>query len=298
MNTFDYHRPTTLSEAWSLAEEPGARLIAGGTDLMNRIRDGRERPSALISLRNIPALTGIEIAVSGAASRLRQMTALCSIGAATPIADLLAHEGLAVAFPLVVDAARRLGGPQVRNVATLGGNLCNASPCADTAPPLLVLEARVRIESQTGSRELPLEEFFVAPGQTRLNPGEILTAVLLDAPPAGSVGTFQRRSRVSMDVSMASVALLLTLDGQRCVRARLAAGSVAPRPIRLHGVEALLEGELLSEDLIEAARAQTEREITPISDVRSSAWYRRRVTGAMVERAMGELLAALEGGAA
>ncbi len=297
MNTFDYHRPTSLEQAWRLAQQPGACFIAGGTDLMVRIRDGRETPSALISLRNIPALRGIEIGQSDAVSRSHQSGAACWIGAGTPIADLAADDQLAQMCPLLVAAARRLAGPQVRNVATLGGNLCNASPCADTAPPLLVMEARVRVESPTGAREVPLEEFFVAPGQTRLAPGEIVTAVLFDPPPTGSLGSFQRRSRVRMDVSMASVAVLVTLEGQRCVRARVAAGSVGPRPLRLTGVEAVLAGQELGDKVIAAARTQVEAEISPISDVRSSAWYRRRVTGAMVERALTNMLDKTGGGA-
>ena len=273
-----YHRPTTLAEAWQLAEQPGARFIAGGTDLMVRIRSGQQTPSALISLRNIDALRGI---------RLDKSTT--RIGAATPIADLLGHPDLAIRCPVLVAAARRLAGPQVRNVATLGGNLCNASPCADTAPPLLVLDAWLRIEGRDGARDVPLEDFFVAPGQTRLAPGELLTEICFDTPAAGTRATFLRRSRVRMDVSMASVAVLLTLEGGRCLRARLAAGSVAPRPIRLRGVEALLQGHEITDERIAAARVQTELEITPISDVRSSEWYRRRVTGAMVQRALGEL---------
>ena len=274
-----YHRPTTLAEAWQLAAEPGARFIAGGTDLMVRIRSGQQKPTALISLRNIGALRGIQVHES-----------TTRIGAGTPIADLISHPGLAATCPVLVAAARRLAGPQVRNVATLGGNLCNASPCADTAPPLLVLDAWVRIEGHGGARDLPLEDFFIAPGQTRLTPGEVLTQVCFDAPPVGTLTCFQRRSRVRMDVSMASVAVALTLDGDHCLRARLAAGSVGPRPLRLRGVEALLKGQKIDEDLIAAARIQTEGEISPISDVRSSEWYRRRVTGAMVQRALSELL--------
>ncbi len=287
MITYAYHRPTSLAEAWALAEQPNSRFIAGGTDLMVKIRDGKMAPDALISLRNIEELHGIAVADDGSAR----------IGAATPVADLLIDAGLAAAHPLLIAAARRLAGPQVRNVATIGGNLCNASPCADTAPPLLVLEATLEISGSDGTRTVALEEFFVAPGQTRLAPGEVLTAIDVPPPSPGARGAFQRRSRVRMDVSMASVAVLLTLDGSHCTRARLAAGSVGPRPLRLPQAEALLAGQDVTEAVIASVRAQVEAEITPISDVRSSAWYRRRVTGAMVLRAIEELLADGQGGA-
>lgn len=274
-----YHRPTSLAEALRLAaDEPAARFLAGGTDLLVAMREGRARPPALISLRRVPELAGIS---DGGA---------LTIGALTTVADLIAHRGVAEACPVLVEAARAIGGPQIRNAATVGGNLCNASPCADLAPPLLVLDAAVRLEGPRGGRELPLEDFFEAPGRTRLAPGELLTAIVVPRPPSGARAAFAKKGRVAMDLALASVAVLLELDGDRCGLARVAAGSVAPRPIRLRGVEALLEGQRLEPERLAAARAQAEREVSPISDVRAGAVYRRRLVGALLSRAVARLL--------
>jgi carbon-monoxide dehydrogenase medium subunit len=245
--------------------------------LLVRIRDGTERAPSLISLRNIPELRGIEV---GEPTR---------IGAATPVADLVEHAALGETYPVLVEAARRIGSAQIRNAATIGGNLCNASPCADTAPPLLVLDARVRVEGPAGSREVPLEEFFVAPGETRLAPGEVLTHVLIDRPPPGARARFLKHGRVRMDLALVSVAALLATDEGRATRVRVAAGSVAPRPVRLHRVEELLEGEPVTSDLVAEAGALAREEIAPISDVRASAEYRRDLTEVLTRRALGSL---------
>jgi len=231
-----YHRPTSLAEALRLfAEEPAALFIAGGTDLMVRLREGSLRPTALVSLARVPELAGI---TDGGTLVL---------GALTTVAEIASHRGLAELCPVLAQAARTIGSQQIRNVATIGGNLCNASPCADLAPPLLVLEASVRIEGPGGRRVLPLADFFEAPGQTRLRPGELLTAI--EVP---------RRS-------------------------------VAPRPIRLSGVEALLEADPTR---LDEARAQAEREVEPIDDVRAGAAYRRHLVGALFARAAGRLMEA------
>lgn len=284
MRTESYFRPATLAEARRLAaEHPGARYIAGGTDLMVRLRDGRARPPALISLRHIEDVPELD----GIASRGGEIT----VGALTPVADLAAHPAIAEAHPVLAQAARALGSVQIRNVATVGGNLCNASPCADLAPPLLALEARVCIEGDAGRRELPLEEFFLAPGETRLAVGEVLTAVRIPSRP-GARGIFFKHGRVAMDLSLVSVAVVLELDGGRCARAGIAAGSVAPKPLRLRKVEALLDGKTVTGELIAEARAVARAEVAPITDLRTTADYRRHLVGVLVGRA----LIALTGG--
>ncbi|MFQ5844440.1 MAG: FAD binding domain-containing protein, partial [Planctomycetota bacterium] len=184
----------------------------------------------------------------------------------------------------------RLGSPQIRNVATVGGNLCRAAPGADLAPPLLVHEARVRLRGAAGSRDLPLEEFMLGPGETCLGPGEVLGAVLLDPPPAGARTVFLKKGRVRMDLSLVSVAVLLELEGKRCRRARVAAGSVAPTPLRLRRVEALLEGRPITPAVAAEARAAAAAEVAPITDVRATESYRRRIAGVFVERALSRLL--------
>jgi len=275
MQSFDYHRPTTLAEALRLKREaPGARFIAGGTDLMVRLREGRATPPALISLRGVGELSLIDL---GAPIR---------IGAATPISEILEHVGLREVHPVLARAARTLGSVQVRNAATVGGNLCNASPCADMAPPLLVHDARVRLESTDGAREMSLEEFFVAPGETRVSEGELLTEIRFEPPPGGARATFLKKGRVRMDIALASVSVLLHVSDGRCRHVRVAAGSVGPRPMRLHRVEALLADQEPSDELLEQARQVAREEVQPISDVRASADYRRHIVGVFVGRAL------------
>jgi len=286
MSSFEYLRPTSLDEAFRLkTERPEARFVAGGTDVLPHVRDGKIRPPALISLRRVRELDGVDTSAAG----------VTRIGGLTRVADLVGSLALAARLPALVAAARCLGSAQIRNVATIGGNLCNASPCADLAPPLLVHEARVRIEGPRGARELALEEFFLGnapiPRSTRLAPDEILTAVLVDTPPAHTAARFDKIGRVRMDIALASTAVLLRLDAGRIARARLAAGSVAPRPVRLHAVEKLLEGRAPDEDLARAAGELARTEIAPIDDVRTTAAYRLHVIGVLVERAVRELAA-------
>jgi CO/xanthine dehydrogenase FAD-binding subunit len=279
MRHTEYHRPRSLEEALRLRQaSPDARYIAGGTDVMVQIRSrNAARPSALVSLSSIPELRGIT--VDGGAR----------IGATTPIHELTAHRALRERYPVLVEAVSRLGSPQIRNVATLGGNLCNASPCADSATPLLVLEARVRLCSAAGQRELPLERLFLGAGQTCLAPSELLTEILLPPPAPTARATFKKKGRVRMDLALASVSVLVELDGDICRRVRIAAGSVAPTPLRLTEVEVLLAGKPLSPELLDAAAALASRSVAPISDLRCSAEYRRQIVGVYVKRALEEL---------
>jgi carbon-monoxide dehydrogenase medium subunit len=277
---YDYFKPGTLAEALALcAERGGARFIAGGTDLMIRIRGKEVLPTALISLRNIEELVGVTADRGG----LR-------IGAATTIADLASNAEIGARLPVLAQAARRVGGPAVRNAGTVGGNLCNASPCADTALPLLVLDARLAIASPRGAREIPLPDLFCGPRATCLAPDEIVTSVLVPAPSPGARATFLKKGRVMMDLSVASVAVLLELDGDTCSKARVAAGSVAPTPIRLPEVEALLAGRRLTDDVVAAASEAAMRGVSPITDVRSTAEYRRQIVGVYLKRAASGLL--------
>jgi carbon-monoxide dehydrogenase medium subunit len=285
---FAYLQPTSLEEAWALmTEHEGARLIAGGTDVMTGLKDGALRPSALISLRGIPELTGIEVNNQGA-----------RIGAMTTITEIVESQALAERYPVLVEGARCLGSLQVRNVATVGGNLGNASPCADTAPPLLVLDAAVRLRSAASARDVPLAEFFVGPGATALAPGEILTDILIPVPPAGARATFMNRGRVKLDITKVSVAVLLALEGKTCRLARVAAGSVGPTPLRLPAVEAILTGAALTDDRVAAAREAAAQAVVPITDIRSTEDYRRELTGVLLQRAIQALRTSNTGGAA
>jgi CO/xanthine dehydrogenase FAD-binding subunit len=246
--------------------------------MLVKMRTSQFRPPALISLGSIDALSGI---ASGDGTR---------IGAMTTIGELTGNAMLIRDYPVLVEAARRLGSMQIRNAATIGGNLANCSPCADTAPPLLVHEARVRLQSPGGEREIPIDQFFLGPGESCLGPSEIITAVVLDPPAPGTRAASMKKGRVKMDLAVASVAVLLELDGSRCTKARIAAGSVAPVPLRLLDVERLFEGETLSGDLVAAAQGVAMSSVSPITDIRSTEEYRRQIVGVYLKRIVERLM--------
>ena len=282
MKLSGYFRPTSLDEALMLAQEhPVARWIAGGTDLFGRHRpaDAGAEPPVLISLRRIPELRGID------------GEDVVRVGAATPLAELAGNPLVRASFPALAAAARVIGSPQIRSVGTVGGNISNASPCADLAPPLLAAAARVEIRGPEGVRSVALEEFFVGPKRTCLRAGEVVAAVLLERPPAGSREVFLRRGRVRMDLAQASLAVRLETEDRRCRAVRIAAGAVAPTPLRLVETEALLEGHVIDRARIDAAAERACREIAPISDLRASAMYRRQLTGVFLARAVERLAA-------
>jgi aerobic carbon-monoxide dehydrogenase medium subunit len=275
---YGYHRPSTLDEAFRLAAEiPDFRYVAGGTDLFVQMGNGRPEPAALISLRGLSELSYIETS-----TRVK-------IGAAVPLSDVQAHPAVAERFPALVESITSLGSRQIRNMGTVGGNLCNASPAADTAPPLLVYGASVELADSEGSREVTLEDFLQGPCQTALRPDEILTAILLDPPADGAHSVFLRKGRVAMDLPISSVAALVEWDGATCLRVRLAAGAVAPVPLRLKRSEAIVEGTNLDAEIRALARETARSEITPITDLRSTEGYRRHLTGVLVERALERL---------
>ncbi|MGB6338785.1 MAG: xanthine dehydrogenase family protein subunit M [Candidatus Aminicenantaceae bacterium] len=279
MRRYSYHKPQTIEDALRLKnEKTGAVYIAGGTDVMVQIKDRELRPSAMISLRNIPDLARIE--VNGGAR----------IGALTTIADIIRHPTLGQAFPVLMEAARRIGSVQIRNVATIGGNLCNCSPCADMALPLLVLEAKVRLRSSDTTREVSIEDFFQGPGESCLLADEIMTDILLDRSDENAVAVFMKKGRVQMDLAVASVAALLDMEGDLCRKARIAAGSVAPVPLRLRAVEEKLEGSILSEKMIRKAQELSKNSVSPITDIRSTEDYRRQVVSVFVKRSLEKAL--------
>jgi carbon-monoxide dehydrogenase medium subunit len=279
MRRFDYLRPKSLKEALQQKKTiAGAKFISGGTDLLVQIKNRELQPPALISLRSIPELATIEI--NGGAR----------IGALATISDIIQHNELGLNYPVLVEAARRLGSVQIRNVATVGGNLCNCSPSADMALPLLVLEAKVRLRTAKARREIQISEFFKGPGESCLSSDEILTDILLDPPHQKAKATFLKKGRVKMDLAIASLAVLLEMEGGKCRKARIAAGSVAPVPLRLYKVEALLEGASLSKDLVSKAQKLAREIVSSITDIRATEEYRRQIVGVYVKRGLEKIL--------
>lgn len=279
MRKFEFYQAQSLKEVWELKDMfPNSRYIAGGTDVMVKIKKGVLSPDALISLRSVSELKIISVGKN------------IRIGSGTTITELIENEQLQKAVPVLVQAAKRIGGTQIRNVATVGGNIGNCSPCADTAPALLVLEATVLVQDAKGTREIPIHEFFAGPGTSCMSSQEILIELRINIPNPKSKTIFFKKSRVQMDMALASVAVLLEMDGKKCKKARIAAGSVAPVPLRLLEAEKVLENSEITEAKILEAQKLAMQAVSPISDVRTTADYRRHLVGAYVKRAIQSLI--------
>ncbi|MGH2511428.1 MAG: FAD binding domain-containing protein [Candidatus Limnocylindrales bacterium] len=220
MKPFDYRRPASLEEAFDLLEAHGAaaRLLAGGTDLIIRLRDGTAQPSLVVDVKGIPELR----------PSIRADGGLLTIGATTTMTDVAADERVRRQFPALAEAAAVVGAVQIRNRATLAGNACNASPAADTAPALLVYGAGFVVAGRGGSRRIPVGEFFVRSGVTTLRPGELVQAIELPLPPAATGSVHLRRTR-RRGHDLAAVTMACLVDGSPATR--LAFGSVGPRPV-------------------------------------------------------------------
>jgi CO/xanthine dehydrogenase FAD-binding subunit len=234
----------------------------------------------LLDVRRIPALQGIR----------RTETAI-EIGAAVPESELLASPAVCQTLPLLATALRGLGSVQIRNRGTLGGNLANASPAADSAVPLLLYDAEVDLVSNGGRRTVPLQGFFLGPGRTVLEQGEFIRTVRVPMPEA-EYRTFYHKvgKRRALTIAIASLGALIRVDKGSIREARFAAGSVAPVPLRLHAVEERLRGSAPTEEAIAAARRLAIEAVSPISDVRATSDYRSEVIGGLVQRALRDCL--------
>ncbi len=271
---FDYYEPTSLDETITLLDHLGgaAAVVAGGTGMFVSMKMERTSPRALISLQRIPGLNQISGEPGGG----------MRIGACTSIHDIRMHPRVIAAYPVLAQACASFGSAQIEIMGTVGGNLCNGSPASDTTPALLVLDAVLELRSPAGLRRLPVDQFVLGPGKTALQRGEVLTAVILPPPPAGSTSAFYKVTRVTADLAKASLAVLLVRSGNQVAECRLAFGSVAPRPMRAPEAEALLKGQVYSAELALKAGQAASLAISPIDDVRSTAWYRRQIVSVMV----------------
>lgn len=280
MRRFEYFAPQSLSEALTLFRErgDGGRALAGGTDLVVQVKEGGKipPPSYLVSLRRLRELRGIEF---GGRNGLR-------LGAAATMAEIAESPLVRERYRALAEGAEIVGSVQTMNMATVGGNVCNAAPSADTAPPLLVFEATAVIAGAGGEREVPLEEFWLSPNRTILQPDELLKELRLPPPPPNSGSVYVRHTpRKQMDIAVVGVAVLLTLDaGGSIERSRIALGAVAPTPIRARGTEAVLEGQPAGAELFARAAEAAAAEASPISDQRGSAEFRRHLVRVLTER--------------
>jgi carbon-monoxide dehydrogenase medium subunit len=278
--SFDYVRPGTIDEAVGLLQERGeaARLLMGGTDLFPGLRDGLYRPKVVVDVKGLPGMSDI---------RFDMQTGL-SVGAAVTMNALADHPDVQAHYPLLAEAAGVVASYQVRNRATLGGNLCNASPCADTAPATLVLEAGLDLYGPSGQRTVRAGAFFVGPGQTVLQPGELLTAIRFPPPPADAAGRYLKLGRCrSGDLALVGVAVLAFPDGTRSgYKARIGLGSVAPTAVRVPAAEEALAAMPPGEDAFALAAERAMELASPISDVRGSASYQKAMVCALTLRCL------------
>lgn len=264
-----YSAPTSLDEAVEILRAGNVTVFAGGTDVMVQSQIGKvQLKPVLMNIRRIAGISGVR--AEGGTIR---------IGALTTITELLDSALVRERLGILREACDHFASDQLRNAATLGGNICNASPAGDTLVPLLVLNARVALVSKpNGSisrRTVPLAEFFAGPGRTHRQPGELLTEIELPEPPAGFHGVFFKfGTRPALDIATISIGLGAVRDAGVLRDVRVAYGSVAPTPIRGPLTEAALEGRALDTQTIEAALGAAAEETHPISDVRASGWYR------------------------
>jgi len=286
LRAFEYHAPTSLNEAISLLQEHGeaARPLAGGTDLVVQMKENATKfaaPAHIVSLLRVPELGGIEFSES---EGLR-------IGAGATMAQVADSPIIRERYRAIAEGAALVGSIQTMNMATVGGNLCNAAPSADIAPPLLAFEAEAVIVGPSGRRKLALEEFFLGPGKTALAADELLAEVRVPLPPPGMGSAYDRHTpRKQMDIAVVGVAAALTMAGERIERARVALGAVAPTPVRAPQAEAALEGQAPSDELFARGAEVSAAECSPIADVRGSAEFRRHIVRVMTERMLREAL--------
>ena len=273
-----YHRPATLAEACRLGRElgPGCRFLAGGTEILVDLKHQRDTADHLVSLRDVPELREIRSDEDG----LR-------IGAMVSLAEVAESEAVSREYPALREAVLQMGGAQIRNQATIGGNFCRAVPCADTPPVCIAAGARLRLFGNEGERSLPAEDFFLGPRQTVMQAGEILVDIHLPPMPPDAGASYQRFStRGGMAVAVASVAALVRKDNERIAAARVVLGAVAPVPFWARECCAALADETPSEELFARAGAIAAAEAQPISDLRGSEAFRRELVAELTVRAL------------
>jgi CO/xanthine dehydrogenase FAD-binding subunit len=277
VKNFEFVRPRDLPELLHLRRELGkkALILDGGTNLLIYIKDGIIREGTIVDVTRLPELRGI---------RLHNGTV--EIGAAETMTDLLKSDILRESIPFIPEFLRDFGNPLVRNTSTIGGNIADASPIADSAPPLMVLGAEVVATGIGGERTIPIDEFFVKPQVTTLKSNEVLVRFRIPIPGEGR-GTFIKLGlRRGTACSVVSVAVWLVRDDNRVKDVRIALGGVAPRPVRVKKTEEAFVGEMLEERTIGEAAETVRSEISPITDVRGSAEYRREVSARLLARAV------------
>lgn len=278
MAQLDYQAPSSVEDAVrALAAAPTAKVLAGGTDLIVQMRAGRAKPAAILDLKRIPGAIGIR----------READGSFAIGAATPAVLLGENAALAEAWPGVVEAACLIGSTQVQGRASLGGNLCNASPAADSVPALVAARAVCVVAGPSGRRGVPVEEIQASPGRTNLKPGEFVLEFKLPPRPARASDAYLRLiPRTEMDIAVVGAGVNLVLDGAGTIAtAHVSLGAVAPTTLLVAAAGAALVGTKLEDKALAALDAAARAACNPISDKRGTVEYRTKIAGVLARRA-------------
>jgi carbon-monoxide dehydrogenase medium subunit len=255
-----------------------ARVVAGSTDFLVRWRAGFWSPDYVVNIQRVPGLSRV---VYSRSNGLR-------LGALVTIQTLEQHPAIRRHYPALASAAASFAGVQVRNLATVGGNICNASPSGDMLPALLAYGAECRLSGPDGHRQVALDQLFTGPGQTVLAQDEVLTEITLPPPPANTGALYIKHSpRGAMDIATVGVSSMVAVDRSgTCTEARIALGAVAPTPLRAYAAEDMLRGQRLDAELLQAATDQAVSQASPIDDVRGTAGYRRQMVGVLTRRTL------------
>jgi carbon-monoxide dehydrogenase medium subunit len=290
MHDFQYVSPGTLNEAMKLLARHGAsaQLLAGGTDLIVKMRVRRSRPELVVDAKHIPELNVLKHGAAG-----------LTLGAAVSCRRIYLDERTAARYPALVDCTTLVGGIQIQGRATVGGNLCNAAPSADTIPALIALGAVAHLRGPKGKRKLPVEKFCLGPGKTALRKGEMLVHLKIPKP-ARHAGAFFLRfiPRNEMDIAVVNAAAAVVLDGKgkKFVSARIAIGAAAPTPLYVEEAGAVLAGEPVSDNLIAEAARIAALAVRPITDMRGTIEQRRQLAGVLTARALRGAIQRAKGG--
>jgi CO/xanthine dehydrogenase FAD-binding subunit len=276
---FELTLPSTVSDCLAALSDGGGevKMVAGGTDLVPQMKNGLVKPTRIVDLSGVPALKVLEVGADGS---LR-------VGAGVSARALELDSTVRTHSLSLAEGAGVVGSFQVRNLATIGGNVCNSAPSADMSPPLVALDAVAVIEGPNGQRLLPITDFFQGVRRTALEPGELLVEIVIPAQPAGSGGTYVRHTpRRELDIAVVGVASQLTIENGRCTKARIALGAVAPVIVRAAEAEAKLVGEEVTPALIEEAANLAVGSAKPISDQRGSAEFRLHLVRVLTRRTL------------
>ena len=278
MKWFDYNAPNTLSAALAQLESyPSAYLLAGGTDLLVQLRAGRKQTDLVVDIKHVPELNALTF---------DERTGL-TLGAAVCCSSTYENAAVKKHYPSLAEVASIIGGTQIQGRASIGGNLCNSAPSADTVPLLIALSAKCRVASAKGEREIAVEDFCIAPGKNAMLPGEMLVSIRIPAPAKGSGAHYLRFiPRNEMDIAVAGVGASVVVENGMFKEARIALASVAPKPLFVRQAGDSLLGKPVNAQSIEDAAELAKAAATPITDMRGTAEYRRHLCAVLTKRTL------------